>query len=109
MYKYTFTPITGVNLRFNYFNLEKNDLNDNKNAFNSQSLIAELSEKSIQSMSDTTGKTGAQTIESSVKQEMRNYIRQLIQEELESQQIKEKLSIVSLSKLEIEEKETNDD
>lgn len=92
MYKYAFTPITGINLRFNYIDLESKQMVTND--LQSQSLLAQISEKSIQTLSASSIKTAI--VDSAVKTEMRNYIKQLLSEELESQQIKEKLSIVNL-------------
>lgn len=87
--------------------MPNNELPERNNDLNSQSLIAELSDKSLQTISESSGKTLTQTNESPAKQEMRNYIRQLLQEELDSQEIREKLSILSLSKLDIQADEDN--
>ena len=91
MFKYVFTPITGINLRFNYIDLESKQVEIND--LQSQSLVAQISEKSIQTLSASSIKTAI--VEPAAKTEMRKYIKQLLSEELESQQIKEKLSIVN--------------
>ena len=55
MYKYVFTPITGINLRFNYIDLESKQVEIND--LQSQSLVAQISEKSIQTLSASSIKT----------------------------------------------------
>lgn len=88
LYKYAFTPLTGINLKFNYVG---RDSRDNENKLNSQSIVADFSDKSLNTISGTSIKTVMP--ESQVKTEMRKYIRQLLNDELENQQIKEKLII----------------
>ncbi len=86
--------MTGINLKFNYMNQEKkpeqdqqnNELQINKNNLN------DFSEKSVQSISGSSIK-GDTSNESPAKSEMRKYIKQLLNEELQSQQIREKLSL----------------
>ena len=75
-----------MNLSFSY--IGQVSLNDHD--LNSQSIVADFSEKSMQTVSGTSIKT---LQESPAKAEMRKYIRQMLNDELESQQIKEKLMI----------------
>ena len=77
-----------MNLKFNYVGQEGRG---NEKELNSQSTVADFSDKSVNSISGTSIKTAVH--ESQVKTEMRKYIRQLLNDELESQQIKEKLLV----------------
>jgi len=66
--------------------------NNKRNEIQNKNNLTERSEKSVQSISGSSIKEDVSK-ESPAKSEMRKYIKQLLNEELQSQQFKEKLSI----------------